>query len=72
MPISVRVFLGEPFVVDISLSYGSQGNSAHTMLLILESLVEFHLAACLLSEPRRGKAGFLCSNVVLSCISYSE
>lgn len=37
-------------MIDISFSYSSQGNSAHIMLLILESLVKFHLAASLLSE----------------------
>lgn len=58
MPISLRVFLGESFVIDISFSYSSQGNSAHTMLLILESLVKFHLATSLLFELRGGKAVF--------------
>lgn len=52
MSISLRIFLGEPFEIDISFLHNSQGNSAHTMLLILESLVKFHLATSLLSEPR--------------------
>lgn len=58
MPISFNIFPGGPLVIDISFSFSSQGNSAHTMLLLLESLVKFHLAANLLSEPRRGKAAF--------------
>lgn len=70
MPISFRVFLGEHFEIDISFLHGSQGNSAHTMLLILESLVKFHLATSLLSEPRRERLCFLCSDFVLSCLLY--
>lgn len=45
-------------MIDISFLYSSQGNDVHTMLLILESLVRFHLAASLLSEPRGGKTVF--------------
>lgn len=54
MPIAFRVFLVEPFVIDISFSYSSQGNSVHIMLLTSESLVKFHLAASLsLGEERQ-------------------
>lgn len=71
MPISFRVFLREPFEIDISFLHSSQGNSAHTMLLILESLVKFHLVTSLLSEPRGERlCFFLCSDFVLSYLLY--